>query len=199
MADVAVELDERAGVEQLLDPLAREQLPLRRAAARPPSRCRRGAPRRGARCSRASLPRRSCRALSAIAGSLAQPRVDSRHGAAARPLDDLAVRGRRAGRRSTTALRAPDRRRGRARARRARGRRGAALPVRDGRDDGARARAARAGRDDRARAQDAYYGTRRPASRARALGPAARRVRPDAARRRPAPTSSGSRRRRTRS
>src|SRR6266516_2499990 len=70
---------------------------------------------------------------------------------AARPLDHLAVRGRRARRLLLPALRASDRGRGRARARRPGGRRGAPLPLRLRGDHRAGARVARARPDDCAR------------------------------------------------
>ena len=73
-------------------------------------------------------------------------------GAAARPLDDLAVRRRRAGAVLLRAQRASGGSRGGAPARGARRRRSAALRVRDGRDDRDRARAALARLDGRARA-----------------------------------------------
>src|SRR5919201_401488 len=97
---------------------------------------------------------------------------------AARPLDDLAVRGRRARRVLLPALRASDRRRGRTGARRAGRRRGAALPLRLRRDHGARARAARARADDRA-CGGLLLRNAAPLPGARALGRPLRRVRPD--------------------
>src|SRR5205085_7840414 len=126
------------------------------------------------------LCRRSCwrlgAAVAARQATTARAGLELAHGPT-RPLDDLAVSRRRAGRVLLPALRAPDRRCGRARARRARGRRGAPLPVWLGGDHRARARAAGAGADDRTR--------RAPVLRhvdalplARALGAAVRRVRP---------------------
>ena len=186
VADVAVELDERARVEQLLDPLAREQLP---PLALPRDRllaARVRAPRRGAPRSQARAWLRWCRASSAIGGSLTRGCAIDRR--VEPPLDRSTIWPYDDGEPGAVllrALRAPGRRRGRARARRARRRPGAALLVGHGRDDGARARAARARRDGRAR-RGRYYGTGVLLHRARALGAAARRVRPDraAARRR---------------
>src|SRR6266542_1222421 len=97
---------------------------------------------------------------------------------AARPLDDLALRPRRARRLLLPALRAPDRGRRRAGAGGARGRRGAALPVRLRRDHSARARVLGARPDDRAGAGLLLRDVA-ALRRARALGPALRRVRPD--------------------
>ena len=87
VADVAVELDERARVAELLGALAREQPPLVAPARDRTSRCRRAAPRRAARAatracacvvSCASAMRRSltCRAREATPASrAADPRL----------------------------------------------------------------------------------------------------------------------------
>ena len=118
VAHEAVELDERARVEQLLDPLAREQL-----AALVLLRGRLLARRRARASALSSSSQRSfASVVSCVPGALVdrhrgepialagqppstrRPAIESWRDRPARPLDDLALRrGRRAGRRSTYA------------------------------------------------------------------------------------------------
>ena len=134
-----------------------------------------------------------------IAGQAPWPRCRPNHRysrrrgtPARRPLDALAVRGRGARRLLLPALRSSDGRGGRESARRAGRRRGAPLLVGHGRGDQRRARPARARGHDRGR-RGLLLRHAHDVRRLRAVGPEARRVRPDgtAAGRRPARLARG--------
>ncbi len=198
VADVAVELDERARVEQPLRALAGEQLALRRAAARPRAGCPRGATRRAAARAGRACPPSSSGETSGRSSVVAISLVSPCEPCTARPLRHLAVRGRRARGASTTRATAtrpapPPRRRSDA----LDGGRALLFALGLGGGDGRAARAARAGRDGRSRRGLLLRdGHAHAAARAAGACGSSSSTRPG--RRRPVSTSSGWRRRRTR-